>query len=477
MVKKVFLINPNFKYFPGWLKNAVNYRQLPLGLGYIGSYLRKYNETEVRICDACMQDIAEGEVLQYINAFKPDVIGISVHTPTVGFAREIALGARRLLPEAFVVFGGPHVTALPFENLDVADVSVIGEGEQTFAGIVNSFPDKSAFSSIKGIAFKNDGAFYKTDERTLIDNLDELPFPARGLFPRHTYRHHYPYRLDNPYHDTIITSRGCWHNCSFCASELMWKRRIRYRSLDNVFEEIEELAGVYNTSLLYIRDDDFTHSPDRVMRFCQRIRKYFPRLKWICQSRPEGVKRDLVREMKAAGCVEILIGVESGDDRILKNCNKDIELSAVHKASKLLKETGVNFCATFIIGNEGETRQTIEKTIDFAKEIDPTFCSFLFLVPLPGTRCFKNLLEKGYLQTHDWSNYNFHSEPIFETESLSKKLLMDLRKKAYLKFYLRPKVMFRYLYTCAITGQWRLLFSNAFVLLKFFLGLIERTKK
>lgn len=474
MRQKILLISPNFQYFPGLFGNLVNYKQSPLGLMYIASFIRESYPIMVRIFDASTLNVGEKEVLKYINVFKPDIIGITATTLTVQFVRTIAFQAKHLLPDVFIVFGGPHVTALPFENLDVADVCVIGEGEQTFAEVINNFLKGLSLDKIRGIVFKEKSAYYKTEERELIQDLDELPFPARDLLPKHTFCHIFPYRLENPYYDTIITSRGCSFNCTFCLNELMWKRKVRYRSLDNVFEEIEELIKKYSTSLLFIHDDNFTENSDRLIEFCKIKQKYFPKLKWICHSRADSLSLDLLKEMESAGCVEIQIGVESGDDRILNNCNKRIKITTIYNAFKLFKKTKINTWATFIIGNEGETKDSIEKTIKFAKNINPTYCSFLFLSPLPGTRCFNNFKKRDYIKTYDWFKYSWHGEPVFETESLSKGLLMGLRKKAYRRFYLRPKILFRYLCICIKSRQWKTMFSNFLILLKSVLGLIKK---
>jgi radical SAM superfamily enzyme YgiQ (UPF0313 family) len=476
MKRKILFINPNFRYFPGWLENVVNYRQLPLGLGYIAAYLREHAEAEIQICDASMYDLNEEAVLEQIVDFKPDIIGISVHTLTVGFSRRVALAAKQLFPEAVIVFGGPHASALPFENLDVADINVSGEGEESFAEIANNLFKGQSLEGVKGIAFKKNGGYCKTEERGLIENLDKLPFPARDLFFKHKYRHNYPYRLKNRFYAAVITARGCNFRCNFCMNEFLWKGKVRNRSLGNVFAEMEDLIKIYNISLLRIGDDNFTADEARVREFCRGKNKYFSGLKWFCHARADTLNRDLAREMKAAGCIEVQVGVESGDDTVLSNCNKRQNTNDIFRAFRILKDERINQWAPFIIGNEGDSKETVEKTIDFAKKIDPTYSSFLFLSPLPGTKTFESLYNKGYLKTLDWSKYNFHAEPVFETDSLSKDMLLRLRIRAYRKFYLRPKAVLRYLYAGVASGEWRALILNSLLLFKFIFGLIEKEK-
>ncbi|MBU1912645.1 MAG: B12-binding domain-containing radical SAM protein [Candidatus Omnitrophica bacterium] len=421
-------------------------------------------------------DADADRTLEYAKMFNPDIIGISVTTLTAGYARKLAAKSKNTLKNTLVVLGGPHITALPYENLDVADICVIGEGEQTFAELVDNFPDELSFEKIPGVAFKKNGKTVKTNEKKLIPNLDKLPFPAMDMYSQYRYIHIYPYRLKNTHYRTIITSRGCSYNCSFCMSELIWKREVRFRSLDNVFQEIGELVGKYKTSLLFIHDDNFTVNAARVYEFCRTKRKYFPELKWICHARADCLSSELLAEMKSAGCVEIQIGVESGDDTILSKCNKAVTTSTIITAFKMLRKSGINQWATFIIGNEGDDKESILKTINLSKIINPTYATFLFLLPLPGTKCFNRLSEKGFITTYDWSKYTWHGEPVFETESLSRKMLLWIRKKAFLEFYLRPSALIRCLFDIVKSRQWNMLFRGFMTIFKFGFGFIQNKR-
>jgi len=473
MLTKILLIYPNFYYFPGWLENRINYKQIPLGLAYLVSTVRDKYPVDVKICDASFLNIKEDGVIQYARVFKPDIVGMAAYTPTMGFIRNIALSIRSFLPESLIIFGGPHVTALPFENLDVADMCILGEGERTFEEVVSSFIYKNSYEDIKGLSLKKGNQYFLTPERELIDDLDTIPFPARDSYPQNIYRHIYPYRLENPFYSAIITSRGCSFNCNFCSNDLMWKRKVRCRSLDNIFKEIEILVNNYKISLLRIGDDNFITDRGRIQEFCRRKKKLFPGLKWFCHARADVLDPDLIKEMKESGCVEVQIGIESGDDQILSNCNKMLTTAILRRTIKMLRKNGINVWSTCIIGNEGDTQTTIERTISFVKESDPTYCSFMFLSPLPGTKSYENMSKKGYIKTRDWSRYSWHGEPVFETEDLSKAMLMRLRKKAYQKFYLRPKIIFRYACDALKSRQWKTIFSDFFLLLKFIFGFIR----
>ena len=475
MAKKILLINPNFYHFPGWLEAAVNYRKPPLGLAYLAAHIRNKYPADIRIYDAHALNKSEDDVARYAETFAPDIVGITVVTPTLAFARKAAIMIRRAFPQIPIIFGGPHVSALPFENLDVADVCVIGEGEETFLELVQSYSRGSGLREIKGIAFKENGRIVKTDDRGLIEDLDTISFPARDLLPQVFFTHVYPYPCDTTRTITLITSRGCNFKCNFCANEFMWKGRTRYRSLDNVFAEIEHLVGHYRCGFLYLYDDNFTSDPARVIEFSRRKRKYFPKLKWFCYCRADSLSNAMLEEMKAAGCAEVQVGVESGDDDVLAGCNKRMKTETVSRAFQLLKQNKINQWATFIIGNQNDTRSSIEKTIRFALKLDPTYVSFMFLSPLPGTESFRALSAAGAITTYNWSEYNWHKTPVFQTAFLSREMMIGLRKKAYFKFYLRPQVFCRYLYALVITGRGKIMLNNLTRFMKLMLGLHKKT--
>ncbi|MFH1460437.1 MAG: radical SAM protein [Candidatus Omnitrophota bacterium] len=467
MKKRILLINPNYTYFPGWLSTAVNYKGLSLGLAYIAGFLRKQNNVKVRIFDAVILNATIKDIILDIKKFNPDIIGITTTTITINGARQIAQAAKKILKDIIIVLGGPHVSALPFENLDVANFCVIGEGEVTFSELVTEINNQKAWDNIKGISFKKNGEFVKTPSRNLIENLDCLPFPARDLLPEHKFMHIYPYRLNNPYYENLVTSRGCNFNCNFCLNDLMWQKRTRYRSLNSVFEEIDILVKNKNTSVLFFQDDNFTSNFDRIYEFCTKKRIYFPDLKWICHARVDFLTLPLLKEMESAGCVEIQLGVESGENSILSDSNKSFKKESIIKAFNFIRKTKINSWATVIIGHENDTKATVEETIKFVKAIDPTYCTFLFLSPLPGTKTFADFSKKRFIKTYDWDKYGWHGEPVFETHLLNRKMLLKLRRKAYCDFYIRPKNFLKYFHILFYRKQFSTIINNLLIMIKF----------
>ena len=464
--RKILLLNPPFKYLPGYGEGFLNYSRPPLGLTYVASFLRSKYDVEIKILDALNLNLEIGQVIAYLKEYKPNILGISTTTPTIKTARVISEEIRKIIPEAFIILGGPHVTVLPYENLDVVDAVVIGEGEVTFYEVVKSFFEKTSLQNISGIAFKQNGSFIKTPERPLIPNLDLLPFPARDLLNGYKYRHIYPYRGTKFLH-SIITSRGCSYNCYFCLNKALWKQTVRYRTLSNIFEEIEELVSNYNKPILFFDDDDFLANKQIAFQICNFISKKFPGLKWLCHACCNSISGDILKEMKRAGCVEIQMGIESGDDKILANCNKRLTTEIIEESVRKVKRAGINVWGTFIIGSKGETPITIKKTIKFSKSLDLEYATFIFLSPLPGTKFFEEFSNLNYIKTFNWDKYSWHSDPVFETPELTKGLLLRYRSWAYFSFYLRPRVIFRYLITLLKTADLKTMIINFLILISF----------
>lgn len=473
--KKILLLNPPFKYLPGYGDRFLNYSRPPLGLAYIAAFLRSKYDAKVTIFDALNLNLSIDEAVNYIGEFKPDILGISTATPTIKTAKIISKDVRKIIPDIFIVFGGPHVTVLPYEGLDTADAVVIGEGEEAFYEIAKGFFEKAPLQNIPGIAIKQNGNFIKTQDRPLIPNLDLLPFPARDLLRNYKYNHIYPYGKNKMLH-SIITSRGCRYNCYFCLNKAIWKQTVRYRTLPNIFAEIEELASRQDNSILFFDDDDFLENRQRAYEICEFIGRRFPQLKWLCHARCSSVSEGILKEMKKAGCVEIQMGIENGDNRILANCNKHLTTDVIEEAVRKTKKAGINVWGTFIIGAKGETPATIKKTIKFSKSLGLAYATFIFLSPLPGTRFFKEFSSLNYIKTLDWDKYTWHGEPVFETPELTRGLLMKYRGWAYFSFYMRPNIILKYLITVFKTGDLRTMARNLLILLRF-IFLPKKTKQ
>jgi len=432
---KVMLILPPSKFV---LKDKLGITSVPLGLAYLASFIEKDGH-KVKIIDSNTLGYRIKDIKEEIEKFNPHLVGVTATTSCIYDAYEVAKIIKEVDPGIKVVIGGPHVTFIAKETLKECpfiDVVVRGEGEETFRELVNFFESSSedtwSLEEVKGITFRKDNKIIETDSRSLIKNLDSIPFPAYHLLPMEKYS------LEGKRFATIITSRGCPFSCIFCSSSRLFGKTWRARSPENVIEEIKLLKNKYGVREIEFLDDTFTLNKKRAEKICELLIKEKLDISWSCSSRVDTIDESLIEKLKKAGCHTIYVGVESGSQKILNIIDKGITLPQIEKTINLIKKVNINSFGSFILGIPGETVKTIKKTINFAKKLNPSFVQFSICTPYPGTKLFEMAKEKGWLLTKDWSKYTILDQvmkiPGMVTTNLNRWLL-----RAYLSFYLRPK--------------------------------------
>lgn len=437
---KILLINPPFLYFPGVKGGSMNYARPPLGIASLAAYLRENlsRPTDIRLLDCVAERIySAAQLADIVVGWQPDLIGFSVVTATREVSGETARLIRQRLPQTRIVFGGPHITALPDEPAPDVDALFIGEGEASLLEYTEQNLLGGMDRPVAGCRRLREGrAIDPCLPRPFIEPLDLVPRPAIELLPYRRYIHSYPQRYKRI--ATLMTSRGCPYHCSFCGNALLWKSRVRYHSPERIFAEIDELAGPLGIDLIFFEDDTFLANPALALRVMSHIREQHPRLHWVCHTRADTLKPEIVREMAASRCVEVQLGVESGSPPILAGTEKSQTIDDIRRGVGLLQQHRIKSWATFILGNEGETRATIEQTIRFALELNPTYASFIILLPFPGTAVYESYRRQGFITATNWSAFSWHGEPVFATPTLSAADLKELRARAFRKFFLRP---------------------------------------
>jgi anaerobic magnesium-protoporphyrin IX monomethyl ester cyclase len=356
---------------------------------------------------------------------------------------EMAKIARQANPECITVFGGIHPTIFPDDvilNKEV-DFVCMGEGEYTILELIQTIEKNEKFDKIQGILYKDGGKIIRNVSRPLIQNIDKLPFPARELLPMSEYLStkvgRVAWELPAP-STSIITSRGCPFRCTFCSSHLTFGRRICFRSPENVVNEIEYLIGRYRIKGISFVDDTFILNSKRISAFCKEMLSRGMDIEWMCMGRVDTVSKDLLIDMKKAGCVSIGYGIESGSQRVLDEyIKKGITLEAAEKAIKITKEAGITSVAYFMIGTPGETLDDINKTIDFAKKLNPDAVNFSITIPMPGTEMFDTANKIGNITANSFKDFDFSKYPIFESPALPKDKVYELYTRADREFYLR----------------------------------------
>ncbi len=306
----------------------------PLGIAYMAGVLQENNNIDVEILDASAEDMGFEDVKNELFKRKPDLVALTALTPTIGRALETAQVVKETLPNSIVVMGGYHPTFNFIETLEDENVDIVirGEGEYIMLNLVQALENHSNLHDVKGIVFedKNSKEVVITPEAPLIDNLDEIPFPALNLLPLKKYR-----LLDMDTHmATMITTRGCPMQCSFCSSAAMHGRKIRERSVKNIVDEIEYLKTTYDIDTIAFMDDTFTLKKRKVIAICDEILKRNIKIMWGCTSRVDTLDETLLKKMKDAGCITIFIGVESADQQQLDKMCKNTTVTKIEECSE-----------------------------------------------------------------------------------------------------------------------------------------------
>jgi radical SAM superfamily enzyme YgiQ (UPF0313 family) len=438
---KILLVQPHYKEIYGKFKSvAIVYYSL--GLAYIAAVLEK-NGHNVKIVDMPVENITEEKYIKILEEFQPSVVGISVLSSIAKYSYKLASITRKTLKNVCIVFGGVHPTIMPDEALmNGADVVVRGEGENTMLNLVNSIEKKSRLENILGISYWLSGRIRHNPDAPLIKDLDELPYPARHLYSGNYY---FIDAKRNPI-DIMMTARGCPFRCNFCIR--VWGKACRWRQPTKVVDEMEYLINERGTREIHVLDDIFNLDLKRAKMICDEIIKRKLDLTWAL---PSGIRlnanlidEELAEKLHASGCWLVAMGIESGDQSILDITKKDLKLEEIKRAVKILKNAGIEeLWGYFIIGLWGDNETTIQKTIDFACELDIDVAKFSTLTPYPGSEVYDILEKNGILLTKDWSRYGIHLEPVYKLPTVSSKRLYELHKEAYKKFYIRRKIVIK----------------------------------
>ncbi|MBU0993561.1 MAG: B12-binding domain-containing radical SAM protein [Proteobacteria bacterium] len=384
----------------------------PLGICYVASACKEAGH-EVKIFDYIVSQYTKEKLKAALDVFQPDILGATSVTMNFPMAAEIMKTAKNHRPEMTTMMGGPHVS-FDYENVlnqyPEVDVIVTGEGELTLKELLPVIKDRACWHDIQGIAFMDDQKIVKTPQREFIQNLDDLPMPTRDLLPMAKYM-----ALGFPV--SIITSRGCPNKCIFCLGRRMVGMKVRYRSADKILDEIEYLLS-FGLSRINIADDFFTANKNRVTAFCEEILKRGIKFDWSAFARVDSVSKEMLEMMKKAGCDAVSFGIESGNLNILKTVQKGITPDQARNAIQSCKEAGMIAHASFILGLPGETPDSMEETLQFAKELNIPF-GYHLLAPFPGTAIREDIQNYDLeILSDDWNLYDA-DHAIVRTSSLS----------------------------------------------------------
>ena len=415
----------------------------PLGLLYISKILEN-NGHKIEIIDCNAEKLTTDKIKNKIKNF--DVVGLSTFTKKRDrdFSIKIAKTIKEIDRNKTIIIGGPHATILPELAIKEhqADICVIGQAENVINMVAEALEGKRELSTIPGIIYKNGTKFKKTKKRDLIENLDDIPFPARHLVEKYDYGYMFDVKFARGKVTTIITSRGCPHHCKFCSLRAVFPK-YQERSLKDIYAEIDEIIE-QGYKIIAFNDDNFIVNKKRIEKLMDYIISKNADLKlWIYSARADSADRKLFEKMRDAGVEYIFLGIENGNQEILDYYNKKLDLSEVHKTVKLCKEMGFFVMGNFLFGAPIEKRKHFENTIKFAKSLNIDIANFYVLNYPIGSQIRKEAEKQGKIKKDeiyvDAGSENGLSD-------FSKNELESYTEKAQRNFYFNPKFLLRGIY-------------------------------
>jgi anaerobic magnesium-protoporphyrin IX monomethyl ester cyclase len=368
----------------------------PLGLAYVAAVLEK-SGFSVEIYDNYLLGQPIETVKAEIKKRQPEIVGITCSSLTYSCCVEMAKAAKEAYPPCKVVVGGPHASYMPETLLQHREIDfvVIGEGESAMVKLAASIQKgepKTVSAIIPGVACKVAGETVKTPQQ-FISDLDIIPFPARHLLPMKMYDRVLPY-IDAKPVDTMSILRGCPYQCAYCETRELWGTSCRAFSPQRVIDEIKNMIENYGTKGIYFVGDNFTINKNRTIELCHKIKENKLDLKWTCETRADLINKELLSEMKSAGCQTIFFGVESGSERIQQKLNKNIDLQEVKRTFDLTRQLGIRTATSFMLGIPGETVEDMQATFKYAKTLKADVCMFNIYIACPGSKLYDEVISQ-----------------------------------------------------------------------------------
>ena len=447
----ILLINPNSRR-----PDSVEELPLmtpPINLMYSAQSLND-NSFKTRIIDAFALNMKEKQLLNEIKKQDSEIIGFPLYSSDLTMMYELTRKIKKLNENIKIFFAGHHTTALYNEVMQQfpnVDFLIRGEGEFTIVDLANALEKQKNLKNIKGLSYRKNKRIIHNLDRPPIEDLDSVPIPSRELIDDKLY---YSRMSKNKKVDILITTRGCPYRCTFCSKLNDKFRGYRERSISNIINEMK-LIEEKKTKGIEIYDEMFTLKRKRVLDLMAEMRKEKFDFEFRVRTRVTHVDGELLHELKKTGCSVISYGVESGNQKILDNIKKDITLPLVESVFKKTEQKDINILGFFMVGNRGETPETIRDTINFAKKVNPLYAIFNVVQPFPGSIDYEEAKinhtlvgEYGPYKPMPWLKLPWIKD--FNT-------LYKYSNMALNEFYKRPRYLSKFVTTTIRQGNWNLL--------------------
>jgi len=443
---KILLIDP-----PWYSLQGISSTPPSLGLFYIGAYIKKngheclissgelgitkkIKHQKVLINSKDFKDIERNpaykkyvsRLYSILKRFRPDVVGFTAPTVKVRVVKSLAKFIKKYNSNIIIAVGGPHATILPDYFLKKGsniNFVIRNEGEESFLDLINLLEiNKKDYSKINGISYIKNNIIKHNKNRDFLKDLDRLPFPEEDML--------YEKKLvSKNQFGNMVSSRACPYNCTFCASKKIWGTKVRYRSVENIFKEMK-MKKDKGVNLITFNDDSFTIKKDRVLKLCDLIIKNKLKINWECDTRVNLINYSLLKKMKKAGCVQIGLGIECGNDKMLKYLKKGITIKQIEEAFRITKKLKIATLAYFMSGFPEETEEDMMDTIKLMKKVKPTHPCWSIATPYPGTQLYEECLREGLINKDvDWEKFHHHSKEMGFSKYIPKDRFIKIAEK------------------------------------------------
>lgn len=460
---KILCLNPPFKTKHGRYSRTSRSASItksgtlyyPIWLCYVAGVLEEAGH-DIQVIDSCSYGYDLETTLKLVHNFKPDIALLDTSTPSI--YEDVKAGAeiKKSLCDCFIVLMGTHPTALPKETIllhDNIDAVIVGEADYTMKELAQKLSELSPqeagkdavyniLKTIDGLAYRDRTEIHVNRRRELIQNLDDIPFVSK-VYKKHLDVMKYFFAASDYPEVQIMTARGCTAKCTFCTyPQTVHEGKYRMRSPRNIADEFQWIKEkIPEVRQIGIEDDTFAGSQKRVVEFCKELINRKIKIKWYCNVRAD-LKFDTMRWMRRAGCVLVTVGYESASENILENIEKRTTYDMILEFSRNTRKAGMLVHGCFMAGNRGETKETLEESLNLALKIMDDTMQFFPLMAYPGTKDYEWAKSKGFLTINKYSDYlteeGLHNSCL-KMQDMSSKELVEWCNNARKVYYLRPK--------------------------------------
>jgi len=434
----------------------------PVSLAYLAAVAKQEGCNPV-VFDCPASLISLPRLVQSLRTLQTDLCLFAVSTPSFEIDMVLVEAVKEALPDSKAAIFGVHATAMDMEILDKhrsVDFVIRNEPEETFRDLLKSPPDGSEIERLHGLSFRGPNGPVRNPGRSFISDLDALPFPAWDAVDLSRYR--LPFSRNGFL--SLTPLRGCPFDCTFCTAGVYYGRKVRFRSVDSIIEEIRRDRKEFGVDDFFMWAETFTLNRDFVLDLSAAMRKRTPGIRWTCNSRTDTVDAEMLEQMRSAGCWMVSFGIESASEEVLRRAKKNLGSADFATPLRLARKAGLKTLGHFILGLPGESPETMERTIREALALDLDLVQFYTAAPFVGSDLYEQAKREGVLDPVDFSGIG-QTRASLRLEDLPPDRVDRARRRAILRFYLRPRQLVR-LFRLAGLGLFRQIVREAMRRLK-----------